>query len=163
MEPGKGKAITTIKKILWPADFSHGCDLALPYVCSLAQKYGAELELLYVAQDFTDHPAWYGELERQHTEKMQRWEVTHAEKKLEEVCQTDLKVCPILERKVVLGDPAQQILKVIGEDGIDMVIMASRGRGAELHGTDQLGSVAAKIIRSSPVPVTIINPAQVEA
>ena len=44
-----------------------------------------------------------------------------------------------------------------------MVIMASRGRGAELHGTDQLGGVAAKIIRTSPVPGTIINPAQVEA
>lgn len=151
-----------IKKILWPTDFSHGCDLVLPYVCSLAQKYGAGLELLYVADDLSDYREWYGELTDEHAQRLRDWEVEHAKEKLEQVCETGLAACPILEKKVVLGDPALEILKVAEQGGADMIIMASRGRGAEKHGTETFGSVAEKVVKGAKVPVTIVNPSAVE-
>ena len=74
--------------------------------------------------------------------------------------QTDLKACPNLEIKLVQGDAAAEILKMIQEQNADLVVITTHGRG---HGEiDQkspvFGSVAEKMIRTSPVPVHLMNP-----
>ena len=143
-----------IKKILWPTDFSENSNAALPYVLSLTQKYGAEIYLLYVAEDMAGYGTWYGELTPSHIEKLHEWEIPRAEKKMEEVCQKDLAGCPLFHKLVTLGDPAEEILKIVEKEGVDVVVMATHGR----KGRFQFGSVTEKVVKNSPVPVWTMRP-----
>lgn len=143
-----------IKKILWPTDLSENASQALPYVISLTQKYQAQLYLLYVTEDLSDHDRWWGEFDTSHVTKLRDREMRGAEKRLEEVCQKELADCPYYQKRVVLGDPAQEILKAIEEEDIDLVVMATHG----LKGGFPFGSVTEKVVKNSPVPVFTVNP-----
>lgn len=143
-----------IKKILWPTDFSDNANAALPYVLSLTQKYGAEIYLLYVAEDMADYASWYGEMTPSHIEKLHEWELPKAKKKLEEVCRNDLVGCPMFHKLVLVGDPAQEILNTIEKEGPDVVVMATHGR----KGRFEFGSVTERVVKNSPVPVWTVRP-----
>ena len=56
------------------------------------------------------------------------------------------------EKKIVEGNPAEEILKISG--GMDVVVMGSIGR----TGLDKylLGSVTDKVVRNSKVPVLVV-------
>jgi nucleotide-binding universal stress UspA family protein len=41
-----------ISRILWPTDFSENAGKALSLVTELAQKFGAEIHILYVMKDY---------------------------------------------------------------------------------------------------------------
>jgi nucleotide-binding universal stress UspA family protein len=143
-----------IKKILWPTDFSENSNAALPYILSLSKKYGAEIHLLYVAEDLAGHKEWYGELTPPHAEKVREWEVPRAEKKMGEICEKDLAGCPLFHKKVLVGDPAREIVKTIEKEKPDVVIMAIHGRGGHF----EMGSVTDKVVRNSPAPVWTVRP-----
>lgn len=59
--------------------------------------------------------------------------------------------------QVALGDPAGQILRTVTHREPDLVVMATHGRGT--LGRALFGSVADRIVRSSPVPVLLVRPA----
>jgi nucleotide-binding universal stress UspA family protein len=54
------------------------------------------------------------------------------------------------------GDPAQQILRLVGEEPFDLLVMGARGRGRTA--TALLGSVSAAVLHGSPVPVIVCHP-----
>jgi nucleotide-binding universal stress UspA family protein len=143
-----------IKKILWPTDFSGNSNAALGYVLSLTEKYGAEIYLLYVAEDLTDYADWYGELGSEHAQKLRDWEIPKAEKTMEHICRTDLAGCPMFHKLVLVGDPAQKILETAKQEDIDVIVMATHGR----RGQFEIGSVTDKIVKNSPVPVWAVRP-----
>ena len=58
--------------------------------------------------------------------------------------------------QVATGDPAEEILRAVGARGVDLVVMASHGRGAV--GRAVFGSVADRVAHASPVPVMIVRP-----
>ena len=58
----------------------------------------------------------------------------------------------LLQVEDAVGDPAQEILKLIDEEKVDLVIMASHGQ----KGHYRFGSVTDKVLKNSPVPVTTI-------
>ena len=141
-----------LKKILWPTDFSNNSEHALPYVTSLGEKYHTEVHVLYVIPELGNHEPWYGEFDRSHIEKIHEWERKTAEKRLNEVCEKYLVGCPLYIRHIAMGDPAQEILKLVEEEKVDMVVMSSHGRKGHFH----FGSVAEKVVKESPVPVVTI-------
>ena len=143
-----------IKKILWPTDFSDNSNAALGYVLSLTKKYGSEIYLLYVVEDLTDYPPWYGELDSGHAAEIREWEIPKAEKTMEKICRTDLAGCPMFHKLVLVGDPAQKILETAKQEDIDVIVMATQGR----RGQFQIGSVTDKIVKNSPVPVWTVRP-----
>lgn len=143
-----------INKILWPTDFSKNSNAALPYVLSLTKKYGAEIHLLYVARDMADYKNWYGELTPPHIEKLHEWEIPHAEKKMQEICEKDLAGCPMFKRHIAVGDPAEEIMNIIEREGVDLVVMATQGRKGRFH----FGSVTEKVVKNSTVPVWTMRP-----
>lgn len=59
-----------------------------------------------------------------------------------------------VEKYLVLGDPAEEIMKKADEDNIDLIIMAKRG----LTGLKRylIGSVTSKVVTHSEVPVLIL-------
>lgn len=141
-----------VKKILWPTDFSENAAAALPVVTSLSQKYGAEIHILYVLKDYPAIGASYGYNDPADVEKMKQWEKETAENRLDEICEKFLNACPLYFRHISVGDPAKEILKLIEDEEIDMVIMASRGSEAHFD----FGSVAERVIKCTSKPTLII-------
>ena len=146
----KGGMHMEVKKVLWPTDFSNSSEKALPYVTSLTQKYQAEIHVLYVIEDIAHHESWYGDFDSSHVDKLMQWAEKSATKRLEQVCEKYLDSCPLYIKHIAVGDPAQEILKLIDKEKVDMVVMASHGE----KGNFRFGSVAEKVMKNSPVPVT---------
>ena len=62
---------------------------------------------------------------------------------------------PRCEALLRVGPPSEEILKAIHRVGADLVVMATHGRSGVLHAL--VGSVAERIVRSSPVPVLTVR------
>ena len=121
-------------------------------VTSLAAKYGAEIHILYVLKDYPAVGASYGEYDPNDYAKMKQWEQKFADSRLDEICEKFLNACPLYIRHISVGDPAKEILKLIASEGIDMVVMASRG--SESH--FDFGSVADRVIKCTDKPTVIV-------
>jgi nucleotide-binding universal stress UspA family protein len=152
-----------VRTILWPTDLSKLSLKAAPHVNSLAEKYQAKVVVLYVGVDLMNLLP-YGGLypSQEHLKHFQNFELEQAKKKLETVCQEELKACPLFEVRLVQGDPAAEILKAIKKEKADLVVLSSHGRGAdELDAASpEFGSVARKVLANAKVPVHLVNPFQ---
>ncbi len=79
----------------------------------------------------------------------------HAEKLLQEASERAAEADVEIETDHVLGEVSRAILDYADENDVDHIVMGSHGRtGARRI---LLGSVAEKIARRSPVPVTIVR------
>jgi len=141
-----------VKKILWPTDFSRIAEKALPYVTSLTRQYGAEIHILYVIEDIAHHDGWYGVFEEKRVGELMEHARQTATRRLSQICERYLDGCPLYIKHVAIGDPAREILKLIEQEQVDTVVMASHGE----QGNFRFGSVAEKVVKNSPVPVTVI-------
>ncbi|ADJ25876.1 UspA domain protein [Dehalogenimonas lykanthroporepellens BL-DC-9] len=140
------------KKILVPLDGSKTAEGVLPHAKALAYAEGAEIVLLNVAanpaQEFAfEDPAIAGysiaEQEQKATAYMGRI--------CEDIKSAGFKVsCHLRE-----GSPANTILKVAEEIGVDAIAMSTHGRGWPANWL--IGSVAERVIRHSKVPVLMIR------
>jgi nucleotide-binding universal stress UspA family protein len=150
-----------VRTILWPTDLSKNSLKAAKHVESLAAKYQAKVILLYVGVDLMTYlPAWGSYPSEQHLHHFQEWELKHAKKQMETVCDKELKACPSLEMRLVQGDAASEILKMIKQEKADMVVLTTHGRGHDEldQKSADFGSVAKKVMANSPVPVHLVNP-----
>lgn len=126
---------------------------ALPYVTSTAEKYQAEIHILYVLKEYVEFGAAYGDTDPQADyERMRQWEKDTAEKRLDELCERFLSSCPLFFRHISVGDPAKEILAFMNKIEADIVIMASRG--VESH--FDFGSVAERVLKCSTTPVLMV-------
>ena len=141
-----------MKKVLWPTDFSSNAEKALPYVSSLSETYQTEVHVLYVIEELGHHEPWYGEFDSSHIKKIHEWENKKAKERLDQICNSYLEGCPLYIKHVAIGEPGQEILKLIDQEKIDMVVMASRGR----RGQFSFGSVTKKVVENASVPVVTI-------
>ena len=143
-----------IKKILFPLDLTENSSKILPYVLSISEKYNSIIYLLHVVQDLNK----WGKLYVPHPsmDKFQKEAIEVAKKAMDTVCENQLQCCPNFQKRVVSGDAADEILKVIESEGIDLLIMGTHGRKGMEHVI--FGSVAENVVKKSPVPVLTINP-----
>ncbi|RJQ86163.1 MAG: universal stress protein [Desulfobacteraceae bacterium] len=147
-----------VKTILWPTDLSEASLKAGGQVVTLAQNFGAEVILMYVAVDLCAYfPAYGNYPSPEHLNNFRDWEIERARKQLERICADELKACPFLKLRLVTGDPASEILKMIDQAGADLVVLSSRGQGARGGQVQELGRVAQSILQRSPVPVHVIK------
>jgi nucleotide-binding universal stress UspA family protein len=151
-----------IKKILFPIDLTENAYKVLPYVLSVSEKYNAMIYLFHVvpdlqklAKEYIAHTSPYASLDI-----FKKESVEGAEKAMDRVCEEQLQSCSNFKRRIVCGDPATEILKLIDSEGIDLVIMGTHGRKGLEHVI--FGSVAENVVKKSPVPVLIINPYKVK-
>lgn len=144
----------TFKNILFPVDLSDASARIIPFVSTMARTFQSDLHVLFVARIFTYYDSIYvpplsiAEFE----EKI----VGGGKRRLDEFVEEHLRDCSVTAAKVVPGDPADEILRYIEEEGMDLVIMGTHGR----KGLDRVlfGSVANRIVTTSPVPVLTVNP-----
>ncbi|MBI2391347.1 MAG: universal stress protein [Deltaproteobacteria bacterium] len=152
----------TIRRILVPTDFSRCSEAAMDYALDLAQKLGAQVQLLHVWEVPVGigveaiHVVSLPEGGRASLAEFVRGE---AEKELGRLM-TSLKERGFtVQAKLTTGEPGRQIVDAAKE--ADLVVMGTHGRGAVAHFL--LGSVTERVIRKSTTPVLTIRVPEAEA
>ena len=147
------------KKILFPVDFSEVSSKIVPYVITMANKLDAEVHLAFVVRKLEHYRSIF--VSPVSVENFENEIVLGAETKMEEFVQEFFKSILKPKTKILIGDIAEEIIKYIKAEGIDMVIIGTHGR----KGMDRiiLGNIADRVIKSAPVPVLSVNPYQVTA
>ena len=141
------------RRILFPVDLSEVSPKIVPYVRDMEAWFDAEIHLLFVArilQHFTSiyvpHPS---------VNKFEAEIVKGAEKKLQEFVNEHFRA-DSPKTRVLLGDPAEEILNYAQSEGIDLIIIGTHGRKGLEHII--FGSVAERVVKKSLVPVLTVNP-----
>ena len=145
------------KKILFPVDLSESSPKLVPYVTTMAEKFGAEIHLLFVARVFAYFSGIY--VPHPSINKFEDEIVEGAKKRLKEFTEEYFSDLPGTKAEVVPGDISEEILKYTGAKGIDLLILGTHGR----KGLEKVvfGSVAERVAKTSPVPVLLVNPYKV--
>ncbi len=153
------------ERILVPLDGSKFSEQAFPYAFEVAKRFGAEIALLQVisptpfisaSMPIIEAGPVFTEPLAQAAQKQDRLNASRAsrylQKKQQEVAEQGLKA----SRLVVIGVPADSILKICQQQKIDLIVMTTHGRSGLKRAF--VGSVADKIIRDSGIPVLTIHP-----
>jgi nucleotide-binding universal stress UspA family protein len=147
-----------MKRILFPCDLTINASKLLPYLLSVAQKYDATVYVVHVVKEIQRRLPAYVPAENLKVD--QEKIVQLAKDALNQLCITELGNLSNAQQRIIVGDPASEILKFIDIEGIDLVIMGTYGR----KGMDEtiFGSVADNVVKLSPVPVMVINPYRIK-
>lgn len=144
-----------IKKILFATDFSECAKAAQDYAAALAEQFQAELHVLHVMPDIAmmmPDPGTALSLPQNYLLDLK----TEAQKSLDKLLPDASKRGISAVRNVRMGNPFVEIVKYAEENGIDLIVVGTHGRGALMHLL--LGSVAEKIVRKAKCPVLSVRP-----
>jgi len=138
------------KKIFLAYDTSEGSQKALHWALEWASLFGASVDIVTVIDDQLSSYIAADQLSKI-VEKTQQ-KIDEQWGALKKRFPHQDAVC--VNIKVEWGKPASQLLKMAGSD-YDLLIAGSRGLTGLSHVS--LGSVAAQLVRQSPVPVLIVK------
>jgi nucleotide-binding universal stress UspA family protein len=146
--------MVAIQRILVPTDFSEPAEAALRYARALAGEFGSTLHLMHVVPEPYVYP-WGTEVSTLPLVDL----LTQSEKQAGERLKTLVDETGAMKGRVktatAIGTPVDRILQYQADEGIDLIVMGTHGRGAVGHLL--LGSVAERIVRRSPVPVLTVK------
>ncbi|WP_136689710.1 universal stress protein [Halorhabdus amylolytica] len=136
-------------RILLPTDGSEGMAGVIEHAVGLARSHDATIHALHILDTAT--------MSRMPMEAS--WETItemlreEGERALDDVREAAGDV-PV-EGEITEGAPSREIVDYAGSYDVDLIVMGTHGRG----GLDRLllGSVAERVIRTAPVPVTTIR------
>lgn len=136
----------TIRRILFPTDFSEGSKQAFPQAVFLANQHDAELHIIHVAEEdasATDKSFPIA------TDTLAEWLQASANPSAE------LGGLSIVQEEIDASAAAEAICTYASKHEIDLAVMGTHGR----RGTDRLifGSVAEEVVREAPCPVLTVR------
>lgn len=141
-----------IQRILVPLDLSDYAEHALPYARELASSYDASLHLLHVVDSQWVATTGGVAFPEYGSNVLERFE-KEGEKGLVRLAES------IPTGKVVtairVGPPHVQIVQYARDEEIDLIVLATHGRGGLKHVL--IGSVAEKVVQMGPCPVLTIK------
>jgi nucleotide-binding universal stress UspA family protein len=145
-----------IARILVPVDYSaHSLDV-LSAAAVIAERIGAELELIHVWESMPQFPrellvtAPDGQ-KRPIAELVQ----ATAEREMNEfLSEASLPPRISVRHQVVGGDAARRILEALESGSFDLVVIGTHGRSGLQKWA--IGNVAERVVRLSPVPVVAV-------
>ena len=137
-----------ITKLLLGYDGSASAERALSYAIETAELHGAQLHVLAVARP----PDLGTEIE---VEPVIERELKHYESVLAGVAERLSGTNVTTRSEVVVGHPAEQILRYAETHGIDHIVVGNRGRS--LFERLLLGSIARQVVAHAPCNVTIVR------
>ncbi|QJB56374.1 universal stress protein [Pseudodesulfovibrio sp. zrk46] len=142
-----------IKKILCAVDFSDYSPMVAEYAAMVGNCVGAKIVVLYVAPSLSQYVGFH--VPPSSIESFVGEIVTGAEDTMNEFVKDNFNDLNV-EGKVVTGYPAEEVLAIAEAENADMIVMGTHGR----KGIDRIlfGSVAEKVVKSSPVPVLTVRP-----
>ncbi|TVM14857.1 universal stress protein [Oceanidesulfovibrio indonesiensis] len=143
-----------IKTILLPIDLSPAAPHVAARALYLAEALDARIIPLYVAPSYERyHILQVDEIE---TNRFAQSVTEGAQRTMAEFVDAHLKSDRVEPGRVVGGYPAETILDIAWQEKADLIVMGTHGH----TGIQRLllGSVAEKVVRSSPVPVFTVRP-----
>lgn len=152
--------MVAFKEIIVPTDFSEHSLRALDYAVEIAEKFSAELKIVYVIEPLIQAAdvAWssvdFEMLNRAHRESADRQLVTLLDERIPKSVSAEFMI--------LTGKPFVEIVRLARAENADLIVMATHGRGAISH--ILMGSTADKVVRKAPCPVlTVKHPKQLFA
>lgn len=140
-----------IRRILAPTDFSKGSGVALRYARDLAHRLGAELHVVHVYQvpvyAMPDGAMVAGP---DYVTQVSTAAQQGLEAEMKELAGGPVSVTSHLAD----GSPHVEISRMAEKLGCDLIVMGTHGRTGLKHLL--IGSVAERVVRSSPVPVLTV-------
>lgn len=142
------------KTILVPTAFDEASGRAARLAVDVARAFDGSIVLLHA---FDPAQSAVAASSAQGAMTMAALDEGAVRKSLDEALGAVRALWPRCEALLRVGPPSDEILKAIKSVKADLVVMATHGRGAVLHAL--VGSVAERIVRSSPVPVLTVRAA----
>ena len=143
-----------LKHVLVPTDFSETSDSALRYGKALAGAFGATLHVVHIVEAPFGQP-WAVEAYGFSLATLQDEWTKDAQSRLAASLSDDEKKTLHAVTTTVLGHPVMEILRYEKDNGIDLIVMGTHGRGPLGHVV--LGSVAERVVRKAPCPVLTVR------
>jgi nucleotide-binding universal stress UspA family protein len=142
----------SVKRILFPTDFSHFNDAALDYASTLAAEAGALLYVVHVDERY-DLSAAMGEAGYVYPMSYDDDDRTQIRNQLTNTVPTVPGV--YYEHHYLQGSPVTEIVKFAKRERINLIVMASHGRTGLTRLL--LGSIAEGVLRGAPCPVLVVK------
>jgi nucleotide-binding universal stress UspA family protein len=145
----------SLHRILVATDFGEAAEAALSYGRELARAFHATLTVLHVADNvlaagygIEGYAGAYPDLQRSVEESARK----QLEVVLSEEDARELGATTVLR---VSNAPALTIVNFARDEGSDLIIMGTHGRGPMAHLL--MGSVAERVVRTAPCPVLTVK------
>jgi nucleotide-binding universal stress UspA family protein len=136
-----------IARIVVPTDFGEHAEQAVKVAATFAVAFGAKLTLLHIVH----LPEYaYDQRTAQSLDDL----LPRAQDALDQAVARARSHCSDVEGVLAQGRPWESILRFARERGADLIVMGTHGRRGVPRAL--LGSVAEKVLRSSPVPVVVV-------
>ncbi|MFH1491708.1 MAG: universal stress protein [Pseudomonadota bacterium] len=143
------------KRILYPTDFSDVAGKAMDYIKGLEGCKPEEVIILHVINERNIEALRIYAAGKINFEDFIKEMIDDATRLLDWI-ESELKVCGYhVKKRVEVGNPLQEILKIEEEENISIIILGSHGKTnlTEMF----LGSVSEKVIRKSKGPVLVVK------
>jgi nucleotide-binding universal stress UspA family protein len=150
------------KNILVPHAGTPAGDLALDHAIHIAKLSKAEITLLHVIEEFPHvpvfslHASQASKIKKELAEIAKEMEIV-MEKEMEKRIETCKKNGIKSDLKVITGLPAEEIMKIVKSQKIDLIVMAKRRKLKGIKGLLSLGSVSRKIVENTSCPVLMMD------
>ena len=137
----------SIRRILWPTDFSTGAGRAFPYAAALASWHEAELHVLNVQEDGAEMDGAFPV-----SQDALRDLLTAEGDPPQHV---DLDALTLVQEQQENASPPKAIVSYVEDHDVDLVVAGTHGR----RGLQRLliGSVAEEVLRTAPCPVLTVR------
>lgn len=149
-----------MKKILIPVDGSIASEKAAMKAVEIGKLINAELTFVTVVNTPTEDKYSYFGMNVEHAF------IANCEEMLKNLIREETKMLDILVRnlncddlmttkRVVVGKPSVEILKIATDEKFDLIVMGRRG----LSNMERIfiGSITQKVISQAPCPVMVVN------
>jgi len=152
--------IPEIKKILFATDLSENSAYAFYYALHMAKRHEAKIVILHAVEPLPPLMIAFQDFVYKVAED--RWEeaVRTIKERLGEFSKKVDTRTGTSSRELVsnilirMGHPVEEILKAVDEEGCDVIILGSRGKGIVTE--TLLGSVSGSVLRRTRKPVFLV-------
>ncbi len=139
-----------LKKILVPVDFTPLSEKALRYAAAFAKQFGAEILLLHTVEVLPSGADLFQGLTAAQAVDLR----ARAAERLA-ACRDAVVAQAAVKATVLEGAPHQEILRVAGENDIDLIVIGTHARDGLLN--HLLGGTTRRVVRHAPCPVLVVR------
>lgn len=150
--------VIALKQVLVATDFGEASDVALRYGSELARKFGANLHVVHVIEDYLSRANALPGVTESYID-WGRWQaesIAAAERDLTVLVSDDERVSgKATVAAFVSGSISRALIEYAREHKIDLIVAGTHGRGVVGHLV--MGSVAERLVRYAPCPVLTVR------
>ncbi len=153
-------AIPQIKKILYATDLSKNSSYAFLHAIDMAQKDGASIVILHAIEPIPAYAEAQASITEEFKKKQHEEIIESMKEQLQGFCKkAEAEIGPpcvslVSKILVTVGHPPEEILNAANEEGCDVIVLGTHGKGFLAH--TFLGSVSSAVLHRTRKPVFII-------